>query len=302
MNNNINYKLDPNWITGFVDAEGCFHVGLEKSRSHNTGWSIRPCFIIKLHIRDENLLLQIKSFFGDIGNIHTFNKSVLYRVQDYKSIISAIIPHFNNYPLITEKQNDFLIFKNILEIMSKKEHLRHEGLIQILSLKASLNQGLSDSLKELFPEISPINRFQNLPLTSINPYWFAGFFSGEGCFFVDIHKNDKHKFGYAVVMRISVGQNSRDKILMANIINLFGSGYLIEYKKENMVEFRISHFKDIYLKVIPFFNRYQIYGVKLLDYYDFKLIAELVYRKAHLSQEGWNKIKNIKSQMNRGRY
>jgi hypothetical protein len=123
-----------------------------------------------LHIRDKNLLLQIKSFFGEIGNIHAYDNFVVYRVQDYKSIINIIIPHFGHYPLITEKQNDFIIFNNILNIMLKKDHLKRPGLVQILNWKASLNQGLSDDLKELFPEISPIPRFKSLPLTTINPY------------------------------------------------------------------------------------------------------------------------------------
>jgi hypothetical protein len=93
-----------------------------------------------LHIRDKNLLLRIKFFFNGIGNIHIIkNKSAIYKVQDINEIINTIIPHFDKYPLITEKQNDFKLFKSILEIIKKKEHLNITGLYKILSLKASLN-------------------------------------------------------------------------------------------------------------------------------------------------------------------
>ena len=30
-------KLDPNWITGFVDGEGCFSVLFQKSLTHKVG-------------------------------------------------------------------------------------------------------------------------------------------------------------------------------------------------------------------------------------------------------------------------
>jgi hypothetical protein len=30
-------KLHPNWVTGFVDAEGCFNVYLAKRKYHKSG-------------------------------------------------------------------------------------------------------------------------------------------------------------------------------------------------------------------------------------------------------------------------
>jgi len=43
-------------------------------------------------------------------------------------------------------------------------------------------------------------------------------------------------------------------------------------------------------------------GVKLLDYLDFCLAAELVNKKAHLTLEGIEEIRKIKSRMNKNRY
>jgi hypothetical protein len=50
-----------------------------------------------------------------------------------------IIPHFNSFPLVTQKQADYILFKEIVSRMANKEHLTNSGLIKILSLKASLN-------------------------------------------------------------------------------------------------------------------------------------------------------------------
>jgi hypothetical protein len=43
-------------------------------------------------------------------------------------------------------------------MMVNKEHLHLEGLLKILSIKASHNLGISDKLRTNFPNIVPIKR------------------------------------------------------------------------------------------------------------------------------------------------
>jgi hypothetical protein len=66
-----------------------------------------------------------------------------------------IVNHFENYPLITKKHSDFLLFKAVIQLMVNKEHLTEEGLLKIISIRASLNKGLSDKLNDSFPGIIP---------------------------------------------------------------------------------------------------------------------------------------------------
>jgi hypothetical protein len=54
--------------------------------------------------------------------------------------------------------------------------------------------------------------------------------------------------------------------------------------------------------MIPLFNKHKIESIKLLDYLDFCLGAELVNKKAHLTKEGLEEIRKIKLRMNKGRY
>jgi hypothetical protein len=68
------------------------------------------------------------------------------------------LPHFDKYPLITQKLADYIIFKEIITLMNKKEHINLEGLNKIVSLRASLNLGLFDSLKKFFPNIKAVVR------------------------------------------------------------------------------------------------------------------------------------------------
>jgi hypothetical protein len=55
------------------------------------------------------------------------------------------------YPLISQKYSDFQFFKLAVELVNKKEHLNREGLKKIVNIRATLNKGLSEILKEAFP-------------------------------------------------------------------------------------------------------------------------------------------------------
>lgn len=297
----IKNKLNPNWITGFVDAEGCFTIKSSKSERYKMGWFIQPSFQIKLHVKDKNILLQIKSFFGGIGTIWINNTYVYYKVRNINEIIRVIIPHFNKYPLITKKQEDFLLFENIIYLMSKGEHLNKEGLIKILNLRASLNKGLSDKLKIYFPEIIKIERSKvNLPL-NLDPNWITGFFSGESCFFIDIFKST-NKIGYSITLRILIAQHLRDELLINKLRDSFNCGNVFKHSNKKAIVLSISKFDDIYFKMIPLFNKYKIKGVKYLDYKDFCKAGEIIRKGDHLKLEGLEKIRKIKLGMNRARY
>jgi hypothetical protein len=59
MNNNLN----PNFLSGFVDAEGCFHISIVDRAELKTGKSVRVIFQISLHKKDKALLDQIRNSF-----------------------------------------------------------------------------------------------------------------------------------------------------------------------------------------------------------------------------------------------
>lgn len=44
------------------------------------------------------------------------------------------------------------------ELVLNKEHLQKEGLYKILSIKSVLNNGLSDKLKAIFPDVKAIDK------------------------------------------------------------------------------------------------------------------------------------------------
>lgn len=141
--------LNHNWVTGFSDGESTFSVHIEKSNKSKTGWIVivQPSFSIGLHGREIILLNYIQSFF-QVGNISIRKSggSAHYYVRGIKDLTNAIIPHFDKYPLLTQKHAYFLLFKSIIELMNEKEHLTSEGLLKIVNIKAALNLGLSEAL------------------------------------------------------------------------------------------------------------------------------------------------------------
>lgn len=58
MKNNINVinKLNPNWVKGFVDTEGCFFIKLEKNLNNKFNKYIGLIIAISEHLRDQLLI------------------------------------------------------------------------------------------------------------------------------------------------------------------------------------------------------------------------------------------------------
>lgn len=110
-----------------------------------------------LNEKDLVLLEKIQSFFK-VGNIRTnkSNNAVCFSVQSVKDLHSVILPHFNKYPLISQKRTDFELFKLVIDMMLNKQHLNLSGLQTIVNIRAAINKGLSAKLKEYFPNTVPM--------------------------------------------------------------------------------------------------------------------------------------------------
>ena len=105
--------IDPLFITGLFDAEGSFVATVLNNSRYKTGWNVQARIQIKMHERDRALIQATQDFFGGIGYVSKPNNTstVEFRVTNTKDIVNAIIPHFDSYPLITQKYSDYILFK-----------------------------------------------------------------------------------------------------------------------------------------------------------------------------------------------
>ena len=300
LHSDQNVQLNPYWITGFTDAEGAFTIVIDKVTNRKLGWRIQSKFQISLHVRDLPLLLKIQQFFWGIGSVSVSGDFACYSVSSVKDLVKIIIPHFLKYPLLTQKGADFILFKQIVELMDNKAHLTLEGFYEIIKIKAAMNLGLSESLKSEFKEFIPIER--PLIQTDIitNPYWITGFVDGEGTFDIKIYSS-KTKVGFAVQLRFRIPQHERDSKLIELIMKYFGSGSIEKHTIHPAVTLVINKFTNVTEKIIPFFESYPLAGVKKNDYLDWCTVSKLMINKAHLTQDGLNLIRIIKSGMNKSR-
>lgn len=164
-----------------MDGEGCFLIKVAKNKEYVFNYQILAWFKVKLHKKDRRLLELIQAYFNGVGKIYYEGNSATYVVSSVEEV-KIIINHFDKYPLITQKQADFKLFKMAFKLIQRKEHLTAKGIKKILSIRASMNLGLTDSLKIAFPDVIPILKpiiKSEIP----DPYWVAGFTAAEGCFF-----------------------------------------------------------------------------------------------------------------------
>lgn len=234
--------LTPYFVTGFADAESSFSVSIYKNNKLKTGYRVQSCFEIALNKKDAFILNQLQEFFGGIGTLRSDKKAnaVRYSVDSLKELRTVIIPHFKKYPLITQKQADFMLFEQIVELMDKGAHLSLEGLQQIINLKASLNLGLSDTLKSEFSATKPVKR-EIIQTTSIpDPNWVSGFVSGEGNFDAGIRKSSNIN-GFRVYLRFRITQHERDYHLMELLIKYLGAGSRLRRKRYQKTYCKFSY-------------------------------------------------------------
>jgi hypothetical protein len=136
-------KLDAQWITGFVDGEGCFYVGINPHEEMTAGFQVLPEFTVVQHERDVQVLHALKAHFG-CGVVRVnHGDRMAYRVRGIKHLLEHIVPFFVKHPLKTRKNVDFLKFRDVLLLIDAGAHLTVEGIERIRSITSQMNRGHS---------------------------------------------------------------------------------------------------------------------------------------------------------------
>ncbi len=136
-------KLDAQWIVGFVDGEGCFHVGIKPHKEMTAGFQVLPEFTVVQHERDVQALHALKSYFG-CGVVRVnHGDRMAYRVRGQEHLQQIIIPFFVKHPLKTQKNVEFQKFRRILQLMQTGVHLTSDGIEEIRAMASKMNRGTS---------------------------------------------------------------------------------------------------------------------------------------------------------------
>lgn len=303
-------KLNPWWVTGYTDAEGCFLLNIFKNKNVARGYSAKLIYQITAHHSDHDIMHALKAFFNNVGHIEytSDNKYVSYRVYTNKDIVQTILPHFESYPLHSEKYIYFVLWSKSAHLMFEKLHLTDRGFIELLTYKASFTKKLDAEIfnNKFYSDIVPfnVNNIMKNSNVTLDPNYIAGFTGADGSFSITKPSLVGRWPNYDANFRIH--QNIRDKELLKSMRDQLGCGK-VHILKDGMCNLSVRNKCELTDIIIPFFDKYQLNVQKKLDFLQFKK-ALLILRKnlgkglSNLSLEDRQILDLCISKMNRNRY
>jgi hypothetical protein len=139
-------KLNPHYVSGFIDGEGSFSISIGRNKTTKRGFEVRPEFEIELRADDQPILERILITIG-IGRIYdlSYERYGWYPHSKYKitSIVDMekyLFPFLKKYPLQAKKAKSYKLFKQIVRMMLKKEHLSDKGFNKIVKIRDELRK------------------------------------------------------------------------------------------------------------------------------------------------------------------
>ena len=153
------------YLVGLFEGDGFFSISKKgKYLTYELG--------IELSIKDVQLIYKIKNFLS-VGVV-SFRKRnqiemVSLRIRNKDHLKNIVIPIFDKYPMFSNKQYDYLRFRNALLT----------GIIY------------SNNLPEYSRSNKPINSIESIINKSYFSAWLVGFIEAEGCFSI-YKQNDNY--------------------------------------------------------------------------------------------------------------
>lgn len=145
-------------------------------------------------------------------------------------------------------------------------------------------------------------------MKEISPENISGFVVGEGCFYVESGKDPKYKLGHRIRAAFCIELREDDREILEAIQRTLGCGNIYSlnfgrykgYAKKKWkphVKYRVSNQTDIIQKIIPFFNKYPLFGKKQKVFEVYSRIVEKIRNKEHLTANGLEETKLLVAEL-----
>jgi hypothetical protein len=230
-NDNNNTKLNPDFVTGLTDAEGCFLILAPKNYKSKFKVYFSLKYKISMLDNEVELLKMVKSFFNCGVLRQNNNGTVDFEINDFSSLKTILIPHFLKYPLRGTKYLDFLSFKEASHIFENREHLLEEGVNKLFLLRRGMNSQRDFSQ---FNYYTPNHTKQsNTNYIPINGHYINGFIAGDGCLTLSTGNNH---FG---TMHLSISQHINNRPLIESIANYFDPSIKVRLGRSKDVQIHL---------------------------------------------------------------
>lgn len=128
------------YFAGFVDGEGSFHLSFRRRRDYKLPWKVSLCLNVS---QEDKVILALLKRHLKCGTIRDKGDDVwMYEVNNLTAIRDNVIPFFKRFSFLSaKKKRDFAIFRRMAELMEQGNHLHREGIVNLLELRRSMNDG-----------------------------------------------------------------------------------------------------------------------------------------------------------------
>jgi hypothetical protein len=140
--NGVAVPLDPWFVTGLTDGEGCFCISFAIPAKLRTGLEVRPSFSLSLNEKDLRLLEDLQAFFG-CGWIRESksDRTFKYEARSIADLTERVLPHFERFPLKGYKARSCAGFSRVCRMVEQGDHLQRDGLREIIDVAYQMNLG-----------------------------------------------------------------------------------------------------------------------------------------------------------------
>ena len=156
-------KLNPHYVSGFIDGEGSFSISIGKHKTLKRGFEVRPEFEIELRKDDQEILERILITIG-IGRIYDCSYDrygwfphAKYKITSIWDMKEYLFPFLNKYPLQAKKGKSYVLFREIVLMLCEKKHLSDEGFNKIVKLRDG-HRALGKKAKTYHGTVSEFNK------------------------------------------------------------------------------------------------------------------------------------------------
>ncbi|VBB87354.1 Putative LAGLIDADG endonuclease/maturase (mitochondrion) [Podospora comata] len=285
MKNQVN-KNFYEWVAGFIDAEGCFHIKRKIMSNNKIRYYFE--FVIKLHIDDEAVLRTICHILG-VGRVVLRPKynTCSFEVGSEKEL-RILIDLLDEFQLMGDKYLDYINFR--------------EAFFLYFDRSDSVTESLKTKIEEIRANHNTKRASTTLPVNYkrvITDYKLLGFIEGEGSFIVQTR---------GLTPKFELELTSAQKPLLIDIceylmlriqliadatqpLNLPSKGGIkIRDRKAKgnskpSVRLEITGIDFLHNYFNVFLSKLEFYSRKKEDFKSFCFICNKLFSKAHIDNE-----------------
>ena len=249
MKNQIE-RLTPEFISGFVDSDGCFCIIREK-RGSPKGFLYRLTFYITQQspkgMGKSNLLQGCAAYFQGGNWVHDKRTNCYsLRIQSLKLLLVRVLPHFSAYPLLSEKAQDLQLFREgCLLLQEGVSGLQRDARLEAIAL--SMNSRGNRYSKGNCPGVGGGS------IPQLHPQYVSGFIQGDGGFHFSFRRNP-----HRARPTFACGQHVYSRPLLEALQQFFSAGHIYQVKERHW-RWSVDSVEEIREQICPHFKKYPLF-------------------------------------------